>query len=85
MAKKKIVVNPVPMRIESGPDVGISLRLDYAMVEPDAPGYDLFNSKQLDNLKADFIAQNDTRFTFTYEPHGIPAYSRVFAESKFEK
>jgi hypothetical protein len=85
MAKNKIVVTPIPMRIDSGHDVGISLRLEYSMVEPDAPGYDLFDPTQLDHMKTEFIARNETKFTFTYEPHGIKAYTRVFAESKFEK
>jgi len=82
MAKKKLVINFVPMRIESGPDVGISPRVEYALVEPADAGYDLFDVDMLAFVKEHFVKLNESRFTFTVEPHGMKAWSRVFAESK---
>jgi hypothetical protein len=86
MAKKQIVINFVPMRIDSGSDVGVSPRVDYLMVEPGAGGgFDLFDVHMLAFVKEHFIKMNESRFTFTIEPAGMPQFSRVFAESKFEK
>jgi hypothetical protein len=80
--KKKIVIVPTPMRIESGPDVGIALQLRPNMVELGEPGYDLFDDGLLELLKKDFIALNESRFTFTYEKAPLGAYTRVFAQFK---
>lgn len=82
MAKKKLVIDPRPFRIESGPDVGIALKIGYNLVEPDEAGYDLFDERMLEFVKKDFIPQNETRFTFTIEPHSMRQWSRIFAEVK---
>jgi hypothetical protein len=82
MAKKKVVIDPRPFRVESGPDVGIALRIMYNMVEPDEPGYDLFDVDQLELVKKNLIKGNESGFTFTIVPHGMKQWSRVFAESK---
>jgi hypothetical protein len=84
MAKKKLVLNFRPFRVESGGDVGISPMIDYALVEPDASdaGYDVFDAHMLAFVKEHFITPNESGFSFTIVPHGIKQWSRVFAESK---
>jgi hypothetical protein len=82
MAKKKLVVTPRPFRVESGPDVGIALQLWYEMVDPQDPGYDLFDDDLLEVVKKNFVAHNEQRFQITYEPGPAPGYTRVFTEFK---
>lgn len=82
MAKKKIVINPKPFRMESGPNIGIALQIMYDMVAPEDAGYDLFDEHQLERLKEDFVKVNESRFAFSYEPGPINSYTRVFAEFK---
>ncbi len=82
MPRKKVVQNPVPFRVESGGDVGIALQIRYEMVAPEDPGFDLFDEHQLARVKAELIALSENRFTFTFEPHPLKQWCRVFAESK---
>jgi len=82
VGKRKIVIDPRPYRVESGPDVGIALQIMYNMVEPGDAGYDLFDDYQPERLRRDFIPLNETRFNFTFEPGPMNPWKRVFAEFK---
>jgi hypothetical protein len=82
MAKKKMVIEARPYRVECGSDVGIALQISYNMVEPADAGYDLYDADQLDLLKKNFIPFNENRFAFTIEPGPMKEWSRVFAEFK---
>jgi hypothetical protein len=54
----------------------------YDMVEPVDAGYDLFDDRQLEQLKEDFVKVDETRFQITYESGPLKGYKRVFAEFK---
>lgn len=85
LARLSLLQCAQPLRVESGPDVGIALQIRYSMVEEDEPAFDLFDELALERVKKDFISPNESRFTFTIKEHGVKHFYRVFAESKLEK
>jgi hypothetical protein len=82
MAKMKVVINPRPLTIQRNEEVGIALQIDYQMVEPLSPGFDLFDKSQLERLKQDFIPLNESHYSFTITPGPVQQWSYVFAELK---
>jgi hypothetical protein len=81
LAVKKVVQHAVPVRMESGQDVGIVLQIRYEIVESEVPGFDLFNEEGLVRVKKELISLGGP-YTFTVKEHGIKHFYRVLAELK---